>query len=76
LRLLEKEHCRGDQVLSPCRASTVDTRVRATSLMTPMVLAAEDHGTTLVPARTERFAAMQVLARAAKAVAARRNLVE
>jgi hypothetical protein len=44
--------------------------------MTPMGLAAEGHGVTLVPARTERFAAMLVLARAAKAVAAALDLVE
>ena len=76
LRLLEKGHCRRDQVLSRCRTSTVDARVRATSLMTPMGLATEAHGATLVPARTERFATMLVLSGTAKAVAARRNLVE
>jgi LysR family hydrogen peroxide-inducible transcriptional activator len=50
LLLLGDGHCLRDQALSLCGATSVDARVKATSLMTLMRLAATGHGVTLVPA--------------------------
>ena len=50
LLLLGDGHCLRDQALSLCGATSVDARVKATSLVTLMRLAATGHGVTLVPA--------------------------
>ena len=50
LLLLGDGHCLRDQALSLCGAASVDARVKATSLVTLMRLAARGHGVTLVPA--------------------------
>jgi len=50
LLLLGDGHCLRDQALSVCGAASVDARVKATSLVTLMRLAATGHGVTLVPA--------------------------
>jgi len=50
LLLLAEGHCLRDQALSLCDATSVDARVKATSLTTLMRLAAAGAGVTLVPA--------------------------
>lgn len=57
LLLLTEGHCLRDQALSLCGASSIDARVKATSLTTLMRLAAVGAGTTLVPALAAPFAA-------------------
>lgn len=56
LLLLIEGHCLRDQALALCSATSVDARVKATSLMTLMRLAAVGAGTTLVPALAAPFA--------------------
>ena len=50
LLLLGEGHCLRDQALALCGATSVDARVKSTSLSTLMRLAAAGRGVTLVPA--------------------------
>jgi LysR family hydrogen peroxide-inducible transcriptional activator len=56
LLLLEDGHCLRDQALALCDAAAVDRRIRATSLITLIRMAATGHGVTLVPALASRWA--------------------
>ncbi len=61
LLLLGDGHCLRDQALSLCDAASVDARVKATSLVTLMRLAAAGHGVTLVPTLAAKAAEGLVL---------------
>jgi LysR family transcriptional regulator, hydrogen peroxide-inducible genes activator len=54
--LLAEGHCLRDQALTLCSADSVDERLKATSLLTLMRLAASGHGATLVPALARDWA--------------------
>jgi LysR family hydrogen peroxide-inducible transcriptional activator len=61
LLLLGDRHCLGDRALSLCDAASVDARVKATSLVTLMRLAAAGHGVTLGPTLAAKAAEGLVL---------------
>ncbi len=54
--LLAEGHCLREQALVVCGLPSVDERIKATSLITLMRLAAAGHGATFVPALARRWA--------------------
>ena len=72
LLLLDEGHCLRDQALALCGGASVDARVRSTSLITLMRMAAVGQGVTLVPALAAGAADGLVLRPLGNAAAKRR----
>lgn len=74
LLLLEEGHCLRDQVLDVCLLESVDSRVKATSLMTLVKLVALNRGVTLLPALARDTAGEGVMLREVADPHARRDV--